>query len=170
MTLLSPPLEFTLPDSNTATSPPEHRGVARDRVRLMVAHRHSGAIEHRSFHELTDLLDPGDVLVVNTSRTIPAALRALTSSGVELRVHLASPLADGLWTLEVRTPQPGGGTAPGPQLEPQTLILPGGASAHLLTKSASSPRLWIAALEGIADLDSYLAAHGHPVRYLPGPE
>ena len=37
MTVLSPPLEFTLSDSNTATSPPEHRGVARDRVRLMAA-------------------------------------------------------------------------------------------------------------------------------------
>ena len=170
MTLLSPPLEFTLSDSNTATSPPEHRGVARDRVRLMTAHRQSGVIEHRSFHDLPDLLDPGDVLVVNTSRTIPAALHALTSSGTELRVHLASPLADGLWSLEVRTPQRGGGTAPGPQLEPQTLILPGGALAHLLARSAGSPRLWIAALEEIPDLDRYLAVHGHPIRYLPGRE
>jgi S-adenosylmethionine:tRNA ribosyltransferase-isomerase len=170
MTVLSPPLEFALSDSNTAISPPERRGIARDRVRLMVAQRQSGVIEHRSFHELTGLLDPGDVLVVNTSRTIPAALRALTSSGTELRVHLASPLADGLWSLEVRTPQPGGGTSPGPQLEPQTFVLPGGALAHLLAKSASSPRLWIAALEGIADLDGYLAVHGHPIRYLPGPE
>jgi S-adenosylmethionine:tRNA ribosyltransferase-isomerase len=170
MTVLSPPLEFTLSDSNTAISPPERRGIARDRVRLMVACRQSRVIEHRSFHELTDLLDPGDALVVNTSRTIPAALHALTSSGTELRAHLASPLADGLWSLEIRTPQPGGGTTPGPRLEPQTLALPGGASAHLLAKSASSPRLWIAALEGIADLDGYLDAHGRPIRYLPGPE
>jgi S-adenosylmethionine:tRNA ribosyltransferase-isomerase len=170
MTMLSPTIEFTLSESNTAISPPERRGVARDRVRLMVAHRQSGVIEHRSFHELTGLLDPGDVLVVNTSRTVPAALHALTSSGTELRLHLASPLADGLWSLEVRTPQPGGGTSPGPHLEPQTLVLPGGTSAHLLATSSSSPRLWIAALEGIADLDGYLGAHGHPIRYLPGPE
>jgi S-adenosylmethionine:tRNA ribosyltransferase-isomerase len=170
MTVVSRPIEFKLPDSNVATDPPERRGVARDGVRLMVAHRQSGLIEHRTFHELVDFLHPGDVLVVNTSQTIPAALEAIASDEAALRIHLASPLADGLWSLEVRTPEPGGGTSPGPHLEPQTLTLPGGARAHLLAKSAGSPRLWIAALEGTPDLDQYLRDHGRPIRYLPGRE
>jgi S-adenosylmethionine:tRNA ribosyltransferase-isomerase len=136
----------------------------------MVAHRQSGVVEHRTFHELIDLLDPGDALVVNTSRTIPAALQALAGDGTEVRVHLASPLADGLWSLEVRTPEPGGGTSPGPHLEPQALRLAGGAVAQLLTRSAGSPRLWVAALEGTSNLDEYLDAHGSPIRYLPGTE
>ncbi|MDP9495957.1 MAG: S-adenosylmethionine:tRNA ribosyltransferase-isomerase [Actinomycetota bacterium] len=170
MTILSQPIEFTLPDSNVATDPPERRGVARDGVRLMVAHRPSGRVEHRTFHELIDLLNPGDVLVVNTSRTIPAALDAVAEDGTELRIHLASPMADGMWSLEVRTPEPGGGTSPGPQLKPQTLTLPGGAMAHLLARSVRSSRLWIAVLEETNDLDRYLSAHGRPIRYLPGRE
>jgi len=170
MTVLSQPIEFKLPDSNVATDPPERRGVARDRVRLMVAHRPSGRIEHRTFYELIDLLNPGDVLVVNTSRTIPAALHAVAEDGTELRIHLASPMAEGLWSLEVRTPEPGGGTSPGPQMEPQTLTLPGGALAHLLARSAGSLRLWIAALEGTSDLGQYLHIHGRPIRYLSGRE
>ena len=170
MTLLTRSIEFTLSESNTAKAPPERRGVARDRVRLMVAHRQSGSIEHRIFDQLTDVLGAGDALVVNTSATIPAALRAIADDGTELRVHLASPLAEGLWSLEVRTPVYGGGTSPGPNLEPQALALPDRAVAHLLAKSTRSPRLWIAALEGITDLDRYLHVHGRPIRYLPGPD
>lgn len=170
MTVLTRPIEFTMPDSNTAIGPPERRGVARDNVRLMVAHRGSGIIEHRTFRELIDFLNPGDALVVNTSKTVPAALRAVAPDGTELRVHLAAPLAKGLWSLEVRTPNPGGSTSPGPDLKPQTLALPGGALAHLLSRNPGSPRLWVAALEGTTDLDGYLHLHGRPIRYLSGPE
>jgi len=170
MTVLSRSLEFTLPDANTAIGPAERRGLARDGVRLMVARRPSGMIEHRTFHQLTELLDPGDALVVNTSRTIPAALDAVTHDGTGLRVHLASPMGQGIWSLEVRTLEPGGGTSPGPDLEPQTLNLPGGAHAHLLARKPASPRLWIAALEGAPDLDQLLQVHGRPIRYLAGPE
>ncbi len=136
----------------------------------MVSHRKTGLIEHRTFDELTDLLRPGDALVVNTSATIPAALHAIADDGAAVRVHLASPLADGLWSMEIRTPEYGGGTSPRPNLEPQALSLPDRAVAHLLARSTRSPRLWIAALEGITDLDRYLDQHGQPIRYFPGPD
>jgi S-adenosylmethionine:tRNA ribosyltransferase-isomerase len=170
MTLPSESIDFILPEPHSSVAPPERRGVARDGVRLMVSDPRTGLIEHRTFDELADLLEPGDALVVNTSATIPAALRATAGDGTPLRVHLASPLADGLWSLEVRTPEYGGGTSPGPNLEPQALSLPDRAKAHLLARSTRSPRLWIAALEGITDLDHYLGLHGHPIRYFPGPD
>ncbi|MGA8040871.1 MAG: S-adenosylmethionine:tRNA ribosyltransferase-isomerase, partial [Acidimicrobiia bacterium] len=122
------------------------------------------------FTDLVDVLRPGDALVVNNSKTIPAAVAAVDENGESLRVHLASPLAEGLWSLEVRTPTANGGTVPGPDLAPQTLALDGGAKAHLLARSPRSPRLWIAAVEPTDDVDRYLDHFGRPIRYLDGPE
>ena len=57
-----------------AREPAEVRGAGRDDVRLLVARRSSGELEHARFAELPELLDPGDLLVINTSATLPAAL------------------------------------------------------------------------------------------------
>ena len=169
MTLVSGPIDFTLPESRTAAAPPERRGKARDGVRLMVAHRASGAIEHHRFSDLPDLLQPGDVVVVNTSKTIPAAVDALSEDRRRLVVHFASAVSDDLWNLEVRAPTREGGTKPAPDLEPGTLTLPGGVQAHLLARSPRSPRLWVAALKGTSDALQYLEKHGRPIRYQSGP-
>src|SRR5207244_7311899 len=74
-----------------ATSPPERRGVERDRVRLLVG-RGTDGVEHAVMRDLPRLLDPGDLLVVNTSATLPAALDALAPGGRPLRLHLSTPL------------------------------------------------------------------------------
>lgn len=168
MTLLTRPIEFTVPDSGIATSPAEYRGSGRDDVRLMVTRRSSMAIEHDSFPRLVRYLTPGDVVVVNTSATLPAAVNGWTTGGLRVKVHFASPVAGGLWTVELRTPIEGDGTAPGPILEPQTLKLDGGASAHLLAPSPRTPRLWVAAVDSDVDVVSYLQANGAPIRYMPG--
>ncbi|HEX9863941.1 MAG TPA: S-adenosylmethionine:tRNA ribosyltransferase-isomerase [Acidimicrobiia bacterium] len=169
MTLVSGPIDFTLPESRTAAAPAERRGKARDGVRLMVAHRASGAIEHHRFSDLPDLLQPGDVVVVNTSKTIPAAVDALSEDRRRLVVHFASAVSDDLWNLEVRAPTREGGTKPAPDIEPGTLTLPGGAAAQLLARSTRSPRLWVAALKGTSDVLQYLEEHGRPIRYQGGP-
>jgi S-adenosylmethionine:tRNA ribosyltransferase-isomerase len=135
----------------------------------MVAHRASGAIEHHRFSDLPDLLQPGDVMVVNTSKTIPAAVDALSEDRRRLVVHFASAVSDDLWNLEVRAPTREGGTKTAPDPEPGTLTLPGGAQAQLLAKSPRSPRLWVAALEGTSDVLRYLEKHGRPIRYQGGP-
>ena len=67
--------DFTLPAELEAHDPPEARGVPRDGVRLLVSRRSAGQISHHGFGELPDLLLPGDLLVVNTSCTVPAAVR-----------------------------------------------------------------------------------------------
>jgi S-adenosylmethionine:tRNA ribosyltransferase-isomerase len=65
---------FHLPDQLLASSPPEKRGIARDRVRLLVLERISGRIHHTVFTEIGKFLNPGDLLVFNNSRTLPAVL------------------------------------------------------------------------------------------------
>lgn len=65
-------LDFTLPAELEVHEPPEARGLARDSVRLLVGSNSTGEISHHRFTELPDLLRPRDVLVVNTSGTLPA--------------------------------------------------------------------------------------------------
>lgn len=168
MTTLGHAIDFSLPDSSIAIEPAEKRGVPRDGVRLMVTRRSTGSIEHDTFANLDRHLAPGDVVVVNTSATLPAALDAHTADGTDLKVHVATPASGGLWSVEVRMPTQDGGTAPGPEMEPQTLYLPGQAQVHLLARSPRTPRLWIAAIEGPTDVNSFLELHGEPIRYMPG--
>jgi S-adenosylmethionine:tRNA ribosyltransferase-isomerase len=128
---------------------------------LLVAHRSDGSLTHTSFDRLGDHLGAGDLLVVNNSATVPAALPArLAGEPVELR--LSTPAADGRWLVELRTAdlRP---LAPPPL--PALLELPGGAHAELLAPYLHSRRLSIAALQlGVPVLD-YLARHGRPIRY-----
>ena len=73
-----------------AGSPPEARGLTRDAVRMLVAHRATGVIEHSTFALLPAFLEPGDLVVVNTSATIPAAVDAVAADGTPLVVHLST--------------------------------------------------------------------------------
>jgi S-adenosylmethionine:tRNA ribosyltransferase-isomerase len=168
MTVLARSLEFALPEANVAATPAERRGSGRDDVRMMVTHRGSGTIEHEAFSAIGRHLQPGDALVVNTSRTVPSAVDAWAPDGTRVKVHFASPLAGGLWAVEVRSPTGDGGTIPAPEWSRGTLRLSGGATIRLLTRNTTSPRLWHAELEGVADVVSYLFAHGEPIRYVPG--
>ncbi|MGH2918473.1 MAG: S-adenosylmethionine:tRNA ribosyltransferase-isomerase, partial [Solirubrobacteraceae bacterium] len=67
---------FELPRRLEAYEPPEARGLARDEVRMLVASRAYGEISHRRVRDLPAVIAPGDLLVVNTSATLPAALTA----------------------------------------------------------------------------------------------
>jgi S-adenosylmethionine:tRNA-ribosyltransferase-isomerase (queuine synthetase) len=69
-------LDFELPATLAARKPPEARGLARDAVRLMVSSVEDDSIVHRTFRRLPEFLNEGDILVVNTSATINAALAA----------------------------------------------------------------------------------------------
>jgi len=99
-------LAFELPSALEAREPPEERGVPRDAVRLLVATRSGGEIEHRRFLDLPAVLDPGDLLVVNVSATLPAAVGATCEDGSRVRVHVATrvPRLDDRWrVVEVRS-------------------------------------------------------------------
>ena len=148
-------LEFALTPANEASAPaPE-----RDEVRLLVAKR-GRALVHDMFRGLPSHLRAGDLLVVNTSATIPAALPA-----DDFELHLSTPLpgaeGTGRWVVELRRcgARYRGGSAG------QRIDLPGGGSAELLATYLSPGRLWIAVLDLPAPLEDYLAEHGRPITY-----
>ncbi len=69
----------------------------RDASRLMVVNRTDGRIEHRRFADIQDYLQPGDVLVVNNSRVMPARLYGRKQSGGKVEILLLSRLDDTRW-------------------------------------------------------------------------
>ena len=159
-----PPIVFDLPRRLEAHEPPEARGSARDDVRLLVS-RPGVSPVHARFRDLPDILEPGDLLVINTSATLPGSLDATRPDGSVVELHLSTPLPAGLWVVELRWPaQPG--TLPfQADVTGETLALPGGARAELLARYPDSGRLWVAVLHLPDDLRAYLAVHGRPIRY-----
>ena len=93
---------FELPAELEAGSPPEARGMTRDAVRMLVAHQGDGTLVHSHFSELPRFLDEGDLIVVNTSGTLAAAVPGTDSSGRQLEVHFSTQLPADLWTVELR--------------------------------------------------------------------
>ncbi|QIN77406.1 S-adenosylmethionine:tRNA ribosyltransferase-isomerase [Rubrobacter marinus] len=160
------PLEFELPAVLEAGEPPEARGLSRDEVRLMVSHRDDDRVSHARFRDLPDLLSAGDVLVVNTSGTMNAAVEAEREDGTVLELRLSTRLPAGLWTVELRLPagdatEPFRGATPG-----ETLYLPGGATVTLHRPyREDSPRLWLSTPSLPEPLIGYLDRHGFPIRY-----
>ena len=71
--------------SSRRARPPEARGMTRDAVRMLVARRGDGTLVHTHFTELPRLLDEGDLLVVNTSGTLAAALHGVDARGERSR-------------------------------------------------------------------------------------
>ncbi len=161
-------LDFSLPPALEASEPPEARGLARDEVRLMVSSLAADTVEHAQFRDLPDYLRPGDLLVINTSGTLNAALVATRADGERYELHLSSRLPAHVWIVEMRRIA-GHKTLPFYDATPgETFSLPAGASVTLHTPHNSQPgpkRLWIATLSLPYDLHAYLNEHGFPIRY-----
>jgi S-adenosylmethionine:tRNA ribosyltransferase-isomerase len=159
---------FALPERLEAHAPPEERGLARDDVRMLVA-RGDGALVHARARDLPDFLAAGDLVVINTSATLPAALPARRADGSALELRLSTPLpgaSDDRWVVELRAgSEPFRGGRGG-----ETLDLPAGASARLEAPYLAGPRLWAARLQLPEPLMAYLARHGAPIRYRYVPE
>ncbi|OLB61249.1 MAG: queuosine biosynthesis protein [Ktedonobacter sp. 13_2_20CM_2_54_8] len=163
-------LDFDLPPELEASEPPEARGLARDEVRLMVSYRSRNRVVHTQFRQIGEFLNPGDLLVINTSGTMNAALNATCSDGMPLELHLSTHLPADLWVVEARTLN-GKATKPFYNIKAgERLQLPGGAEATLhmpyLHSQGDGPhRLWIATLNLPRPLPAYLEQHGFPIRY-----
>ncbi len=140
--------DFHLPENLIAQFPVE----PRDQSRLMVIRRETGTIEHHRFADLGDLLRPGDVLVRNNTKVIPARLlghRVLTGGrweGLFLRAK-----DGGLWEILARTrgkPQPG-----------EAILVEGGLSLILMEPGDAGR--WIVRPESPDDFETLLQKHGH---------
>ena len=154
-----------------AAEPPEARGLRRDEVRLLVSRVDADIIEHARFMDLPRWLSAGDVLVVNTSRTLKSALAVTTERGERLELHLSTQLPGGFWATELREPGPIASLPYRHALAGTVLQLPARARATLLAPYPllrtleSASRLWIAALQLPEPPITYLDRHGFPIRY-----
>jgi S-adenosylmethionine:tRNA ribosyltransferase-isomerase len=175
-------VRFVLPPELEAGAPPEMRGLRRDHVRLLLLDRGTGAVQHHRFDELPLLLEPGDLVVVNDSRTLPASLLGRTTSGAALEVRLAARAPTGggdsgeRWAaLPLGVPAGGGDPAlvptdarpaPPPLPPGEHLTFGGGLTATVLGRHAEAPPLvWLAFDAGGERLAEALHRAGRPVRY-----
>jgi S-adenosylmethionine:tRNA ribosyltransferase-isomerase len=153
-------IEFDLPDELAATEPPEQRGLRRDGVRLLVAG--AGVWVQSRFSELGQFVSPQDLIVVNTSATIAAAVDGQRCDGRGVTVHFATERDDGTWVVELRPPQRA--TGPVTDARPdETVLLPVGVRLTLI--EAVTARLWRARLAVEGDASDYLARQGRPISY-----
>jgi S-adenosylmethionine:tRNA ribosyltransferase-isomerase len=181
-----PRTDFLLPPELEATRPPAERGLARDQVRLLVAGP-GGGTQLARFAELARFLTAADLVVINTSATVNAALDGRTRGGA-VAVHVcAAPPADHV--VELRRPDGHGPVTDAARGD--VVTLPGGARLRLLTGYPDATvtrgsRLWRAAwtlpaggpgvsgvsgVPGVPDRTDFpgvaglLAAYGRPIRY-----
>jgi len=151
-------LDFVLPEGLEATEPP----TARDGVRLLVA-RPEG-LTHARFSQLGEFLAPGDLVVVNTSATLAAAVDG-RRAGAPVEVHFSAELDDCSWVVEVRP----GGAATGPvtDLRPGEVIALDAGATLVVNRPAPTgqTRLWQARALIDGGVAAFLARHGRPIRY-----
>ncbi|MCS6994318.1 MAG: tRNA preQ1(34) S-adenosylmethionine ribosyltransferase-isomerase QueA [Anaerolineales bacterium] len=119
--------DYDLPESFIAQTPVE----PRDSSRLMILDRKSGQIEHRIFREIGAYLCPGDVLVINQTRVIPARLPARKETGGKAEILLLRRETDTVWECLVG----GKGLGPGKRLR-----LSDGLGAEILSGLDGSRR------------------------------
>ncbi|WP_433278901.1 S-adenosylmethionine:tRNA ribosyltransferase-isomerase [Pseudonocardia xinjiangensis] len=162
---------FTVPPELSAAEPPEVRGVPRDGVRLLVARGH-GPLRHTTFRNLPSALRRGDLVVVNTTDTEPAAVDghrpdAPSADAPPVTLHISGPAPDELFVVELRTPD-GRRVLDGRAGE--SIRLPGGVVATLMAghpdpRVSTGSRLWRARIAVAGGLRAWLAEVGRPIRY-----
>lgn len=160
-TLVRTSRRFDVPPDRIATDPPEHRGLPRDGVNLLVARPER--IDHARFGDLPRFLHPGDLVVVNTSATRPAAVDGAVG-GQPVTVHLASGHPDGTWVVELRRADGDGPVRD--RAVGDVVDLPGDACVELVRQATDGGRLWRArvVVPG-GSVDGYMAVHGRPITY-----
>lgn len=157
------PVVSESPGERAAIEPPEARGLGRDEVRLMVASPER--IQHAIFRELGDFLEAGDLVVVNTSATIPSAVDA-TRDGTAIGVHFSAPIDDNTWTVELRAPDGSGPLLDGRAGE--VIVLPEGVRLGILAPYSGiegHARILRAQPHLEGTVEDYLARVGRPISY-----
>jgi S-adenosylmethionine:tRNA ribosyltransferase-isomerase len=156
---------FVLPHDLEADAPPP----TRDGVRLLVA-RERRPLRHARFTDLPAALRPGDLVVVNTSATEPAAVEGHRADGRPVVVHVSGPApgrGESSVVVELRTPD---GQRVRDGRGGEAVRLPRGvvavlAAGHPDARVTEGSRLWLARIPVEGGLRAWLAAVGTPIRY-----
>jgi S-adenosylmethionine:tRNA ribosyltransferase-isomerase len=152
----APAASFAVPADLEAREPAEVRGSGRDDVRLLVTSGSSGEATHARFADLPAFLAPGDVVVLNTSATVPSKLLARSQAGEQFVVHVSTRWSDGRCVVEPRAFEPAAG---------ERATLDAGASLMFLSRFRGSARLWQARFTGVDDFLEFLHRWGKPIAY-----
>jgi S-adenosylmethionine:tRNA ribosyltransferase-isomerase len=148
-------LNFERPQELQAVAPPEAQGRARDDVRLLVSTPHGHT--HAHFRDLANFLEPGDLVVVNDSATIPASLHARGDVGRFL-LNVSTRFGARMWLAEPRWSE----STPGPlPLHEGDRFAVCDEKVKLISRYPGAERLWF--VEG--DLAHAMAQCGEPIRY-----
>lgn len=153
--------DFYLPSDLNASHPPERRGVRRDHVKLMVLDRQSGNVRHDQFYRLSDHLRPGDMLVLNNSRTVPAILQASWMRGEKLiqqrvEIRLARRHDEAVWDVLIVADEVNLG---------DLLQFSSDLSAQVIDQKKGSPLKTIRFSKKGTELFNRIYALGEPIRY-----
>ncbi|MCA0972046.1 S-adenosylmethionine:tRNA ribosyltransferase-isomerase [Halobacillus litoralis] len=145
---------FTVPDELNAQTPAEQVHDRRDQVRLMAIDQHH-SITHSRFQELDEFLSPGDLLVLNNSRTIPPVLQA-SQGNQSIEIRLSRKRSDDQWEALVAcdffsldTP----------------LTFNDGVEAVAIGHGSEHPLIVLEFSIGGSALLDFIYSHGEPVRY-----
>jgi S-adenosylmethionine:tRNA ribosyltransferase-isomerase len=168
MNIITPAkIQFDLPPQLACPLPTEGRNMERDEVRLLVT-AGRGEVIHSTFKRFSNFLQKGDVLVVNTSATIAAALTVLLPGNKQGKLHLSTKLANNKWLVEIReitgnkTRRWHGGD------EGMIFQLPSGGQLILQQRFYKNDQwlhLWIAEFRIDQPLNKYLATNARPIQY-----
>ncbi|MFJ4712611.1 S-adenosylmethionine:tRNA ribosyltransferase-isomerase [Streptomyces sp. NPDC088785] len=157
-------LALRVPRELLARVPAEQRGPGRDRASVRMLVSRGTAVAHHRFPELPDVLRAGDLLIVNTSPTLAAAVDG-TLDRARVVVHVSTRGDGGRWVVELREPDGRGTTRPragGPA--GSVVALPDGVRLVFEEPvAAGHERLWWVRANG--DVPGLLRAHGRPIRY-----
>lgn len=165
-------LAFELPPSLEAHVPIDRTGRARSDVRLLVARGRDRSVRHHRLADLPALLEAGDLLVVNTSATMPAAAPGHRPGGEAVLVHFATPALGGLWVVELRRPALGGNRPLRDASRGEEIGLDAGGVLRLVAPASPvdadgrGVRLWFAETALGDEVETWLARNGRPVRYV----
>ena len=162
--------DFNLPDNLQCAKPTEVRGIRRDEVKLMVSKIQTDEIQHRVFKDIDQFLKEGDVLVVNSSGTLKAALEAFLVNGKLIRVHFSTKIDNHLWIVEIREIVKGSTRRFDENLKGEVLALKNGGSMELIEpyyqlRHKKHLNLWKARINIPIPVEEYLDYYGKPIRY-----
>lgn len=159
------PFSFNLPDALSATKPPELRGVNRDRVKLLVINRGNGSTFNSTFNHLSDFLKKGDLLIFNSSRTLPASLKTIRSKkNLPSEIRLAEHLPDDSWLVLILFE--GEKKNDSALKAGQRIEFDAGLTAVIEDRDSRNPRLWkVRFSEKGAELINIFYKIGKPIRY-----
>jgi len=142
--------DYHLPLDLIAQRPAERR----DQSRLLRLDRASGTVEHRAFGELPQLLRPGDLVMLNDTRVIPARLLLRRQSGARIDGLFLRARDDGCWEMLLR--------GRGRIRADEALLVEGAEGQTLLLKESAGEGLWLVLPQPGVESQELLARAGHP--------